>query len=126
MVPGHFPAGPGLSALLEARYRDPAGLSQTIRHGQADAADLALLRGDYARAAEEYERRVVSGRDRAAWVGLLLADRRRTGDEGTASREPELVVAVYDRICELTGQAPPIRPLIAWLGTAPGDGAARR
>jgi HEXXH motif-containing protein len=126
VVPGHFPAGPGLSALLEARYRDPAGLSRAIRHGQADAADLALLRGDYARAAEEYERRVVSGRDRAAWVGLLLADRRRTGDEGAAGREPELVVAVYDRICELTGQAPPIRPLIAWLGTAPADGAARR
>ena len=108
------------------RYRDPAGLGQTIRHGQADAADLALLRGDYTRAAEEYERRVVSGRDRAAWVGLLLADRALTGDEDTASREPELVVAVYDRICELAGQAPPIRPLIAWLGTGPGDGGARR
>ena len=120
VVPGHFPARHGLSGLLEVRYRDPAELRRTIRRGQVDSADLALLRGDYALAAAGYEQRIVFSCDRDAWVGLFLAHRRLTGDDGTVSRQPEVLVAVYHRICALTGHHPSIGSLIAWLGRDPG------
>ena len=119
IVPGHFLAGQGLSGLLEARYRAEAEQWPSSYGGQAGSADLALLRGDYAQAAEEYKQRILSDSDRHAWVGLLLAHRRLHGNDGIARRQPEVLVALYDRIRSLTGTPPPIGSLIAWLSTGP-------
>jgi HEXXH motif-containing protein len=98
------------SHLLALRYRDPecfrrwvSGAAPPAGEGRpADPADVELALGKYAAAAAGYLRRITTGTDRDAWVGLAIA-RTRTGPPGVArvlTGWPEVAAALYERLRE--------------------------
>ncbi|HBW19565.1 MAG TPA: hypothetical protein DEH11_11445 [Actinobacteria bacterium] len=101
--------------LIGSMLQDPA----RFRHyrsgaeaGEADAADLALVRGELASAARGYRDLLADDPDRAdAWAGLALAE----GPSSALSRWPELAYAVHRRIREISATAPDPADLADWL-----------
>ncbi|SEG16329.1 HEXXH motif-containing protein [Thermomonospora echinospora] len=94
------------------RLRDPSGFRSIGRDrwpgAGAEAADLALVRGDVGTALEGYRAHLAAGSsDPEAWAGLALAA-RRVGDEAAVALRtaPEVVAGAHGRIGERTGALP--------------------
>jgi hypothetical protein len=78
--------------------------------------DLALILGDYDRAARGYEQLIVAGRDDGvqAWAGLVVA--RAAGGPVGAEQRPELLKALYVALSsDPSNEAPSPARLAAWL-----------
>lgn len=82
-----------------------------------NSGDDALLRGEAARARDEYLREVSESGDLDAWIGLMLALRRLGAlDECWSTQHPiEIIVAVYDYIRSTLGRVPDIEALVLWI-----------
>ena len=52
---------------------------------------------------------------------MILARRRRAGHqaEWAVAEQPDVIVAVYERVIELTGACPDAEALITWLTARP-------
>jgi HEXXH motif-containing protein len=113
-----------LAMLLDMRYLNPHRLEQlTTVDGSLEPWDHALLTGDYEKASDEYLQLITERKDRAGWVGLLLARYCLTGDMDAIAQHPEVVVGVYEKILALTGSPPGATSLIEWLNKLPTSAA---
>lgn len=102
------------SRLLERALTDPEVVPQLLP--RLAAGDRHLLRGDHNMARETYLRQLSEDRDPNAWIGLVLS-LRRIGviDAGWSSPDHvEVLVAIAERVRELTGQFPDTEALLAW------------
>jgi HEXXH motif-containing protein len=92
-------------------YRAEPDLAMAEISGMS-AADLALVDGDTATAAELYRRQLTTTPDSpAAWAGFALATRHPV-----LVRRPELVYAVHREVRRQRGAAPNPDRLTRWLG----------
>lgn len=103
--------------LLDLRLRNPRLLRRELREGLATPPDIELLLGRAASAQAGYLDEIRGDVSTNAWVGLILARRRLTGrtSDWLMTERPEVAVAVYERIREITGTPPPADALVAWL-----------
>ncbi len=110
----------GLMLRDPARFRREAGDAES---GATDAAaNIALVRGDLANAAQCYGDLLAEDPDRTdAWVGLALTEGQASS---VLSRLPELAYAVHRRVREVSATAPDPAGLAAWLAAGESAPAA--
>jgi hypothetical protein len=111
---------PGPPALARRRFDQLGDPSAPVSAGVAmSPGELAYARRDYARAFAHFSQDVANDQDDVhAWSGLALSGRRL--ESGPPARlwtqRPELIRAVYNRLCALTTAAPSPSQLAEWIG----------